>query len=170
MPSSQIHCACITKTSHLILFREITAVYCEKCTKHTNSLRVKCIFNSYPHGWLNRHSLLHVMSYFAHWGTIYYACALASNAAKLKFASVRTIISSNVMVLLTTAISVALWNYPRNAQRFWTHSPNCGKRLGFVMSACPSAWNNTASTVWIFFIKFVVWVFFENLPWKLKFH
>jgi hypothetical protein len=39
---------------------------------------------------------------------IYSACALASNVAKLKFASVRTIITSNVMVFLTAAISVAL--------------------------------------------------------------
>jgi hypothetical protein len=43
-------------------------------------------------------------------GTIYYACTriLASNAAELKFALVRTIITSNVMVFLTAAISVAL--------------------------------------------------------------
>ena len=41
-------------------------------------------------------------------GTIYYACTLASNAAKLKFALVRTIITSNVMVFLTAAISVSL--------------------------------------------------------------
>ena len=52
-------------------------------------------------------------------GGIYYACTLASNAAKLKFAWVRTIIASRVMVFLTAAVSVALWNYSWNAQRFF---------------------------------------------------
>jgi hypothetical protein len=45
--------------------------------------------------------------------------------------------------------------------------------LIFVMSVCPSvrssAWNNSTSTGRIF-IKFVIWVFFENLARKLKFN
>jgi len=43
----------------------------------------------------------------------------------------------------------------------------------FIMSAylsiCPSIWNNSALTGTIF-IKLGIWEFFENLPWKFKFH
>jgi hypothetical protein len=35
----------------------------------------------------------------------------------------------------------------------------------FVMSVCPSAWNNSAPTERIF-MKFDIWVFFENLARK----
>jgi len=32
----------------------------------------------------------------------------------------------------------------------------------FVMSVCPFAWNNSDPSEWIF-LKFDIWVFFENL-------
>jgi len=34
--------------------------------------------------------------------------------------------------------------------------------VGFVMSVCLSGWNSSAPTGWIF-MKFDIWVFFENL-------
>ena len=37
------------------------------------------------------------------------------------------------------------------------------------LSVCPSAWNNSASTGRIF-MKSDVWVFFENMSRKFKFH
>jgi hypothetical protein len=40
--------------------------------------------------------------------------------------------------------------------------------ISFFMFVCPSAWNNSASTERIF-IKFGIWVFFENLSEKFKF-
>ena len=39
----------------------------------------------------------------------------------------------------------------------------------FVMTVCPSAWNNSVPIGWIF-MKLDVWVFFENLSKKLNFH
>jgi hypothetical protein len=41
--------------------------------------------------------------------------------------------------------------------------------ISFVMSVCPSAWNNSAPTGWIF-MKFDIWAFFENLSRKDEFH
>ena len=41
--------------------------------------------------------------------------------------------------------------------------------FSFVMSVRPSARNSSAPTGRIF-MKFDIWRFFENLPWKLKFH
>ena len=41
--------------------------------------------------------------------------------------------------------------------------------INFVMSVRPSACNNSAPTGWIF-MKFDIWVFFENLSRKFKFH
>jgi hypothetical protein len=41
--------------------------------------------------------------------------------------------------------------------------------ISFVMSVSPSAWNNSAPTGW-FFLKFDIWVFFENLFTKINFH
>jgi len=40
--------------------------------------------------------------------------------------------------------------------------------FNFVISVCPSAWNNAASTERIF-MRFYIWVFFENLSTKFKF-
>ena len=40
--------------------------------------------------------------------------------------------------------------------------------MRFVVSVCLSAWNNSAPT-WRNFIKFDIWVFFENLSGKFKF-
>jgi hypothetical protein len=40
--------------------------------------------------------------------------------------------------------------------------------LSFVMSVCPSAWNNSAPTGRIF-VKFSIWVFLENSSGKFKF-
>jgi len=37
------------------------------------------------------------------------------------------------------------------------------------MCVCPSAWNNSTPNERII-IKFAVWLLFENLSWKLKFH
>jgi hypothetical protein len=39
--------------------------------------------------------------------------------------------------------------------------------ISFVMLVCPFAWNNSAPTGRIF-MKFCIWVFIENLSWKLK--
>jgi hypothetical protein len=41
--------------------------------------------------------------------------------------------------------------------------------ISFVMSVRPSAWNNWAPTGRIF-MKFGIWVFFQNLSRKFKFH
>ena len=49
---------------------------------------------------------------------------------------------------------------------FWARSQNCVKRrLG---SSCPSAWDSSAPT-WQIFMKFGLWVFFENLSRLLSF-
>jgi len=40
--------------------------------------------------------------------------------------------------------------------------------ISVLMSLCPSAWNNLAPTGQIF-MKFSIWVFFENLSGKFKF-
>jgi hypothetical protein len=37
------------------------------------------------------------------------------------------------------------------------------------MYVCPSAWHNSAPTKRIF-MKFDMWVFWENVSWKFKFH
>jgi len=39
--------------------------------------------------------------------------------------------------------------------------------INFVMSVCPSAWNNSAPTGRVF-VKFDIWVFFENMSRKFK--
>jgi len=54
-------------------------------------------------------------------------------------------------------------------QVFWVHPQNCEKAtISFVASVCLSAWNNLAPTQGIF-MKFRIWVLFEN-PWtKFKF-
>jgi hypothetical protein len=46
---------------------------------------------------------------------------------------------------------------------FWAPSKNCGMRLllSLCLSVCPPAWNNSATTGRIF-MKFDIWVFFEN--------
>ena len=48
----------------------------------------------------------------------------------------------------------------------------CSVNINFVMSAClfvrPSAWNKPAPTGQIF-MKFDIWVYFENLSRKFKF-
>jgi hypothetical protein len=41
--------------------------------------------------------------------------------------------------------------------------------ISFFMSVCPTAWNKSASTGRIF-MKVGIWVFFENLSRKFKFH
>lgn len=41
--------------------------------------------------------------------------------------------------------------------------------LSVCLSACPSAWNNSAS-IGQFYMTFDISAFFENLPRKLKFH
>jgi len=41
--------------------------------------------------------------------------------------------------------------------------------IGFVMSVCPSAWNNSVPTGRVF-MKFDIWAFSKNLPRKFKFH
>jgi len=41
--------------------------------------------------------------------------------------------------------------------------------FSFVLSAHPSTWNNSALTEWIF-VKFNIWVFFQYLSRKFKFH
>jgi len=41
--------------------------------------------------------------------------------------------------------------------------------VSFVLSVPPSAWNNSALTERIF-KKFSIWIFFQNLPRKFKFH
>jgi hypothetical protein len=41
--------------------------------------------------------------------------------------------------------------------------------FNFVISVCPSARNNAASTERIF-VRFYIWVFFENLLKKFEFH
>jgi hypothetical protein len=46
--------------------------------------------------------------------------------------------------------------------------------IGYVMSVCPSAvcppvWNNSAATGQIF-VKFDIWLFFENMSRNVKFH
>ena len=41
--------------------------------------------------------------------------------------------------------------------------------INFLMSVCPSAWNNLVPTRSIF-MKFGIWVFFENLSRKFKFY
>ena len=40
--------------------------------------------------------------------------------------------------------------------------------INFAVSVCPSAWNNSTSTGRIF-MKFDIWVFFENLLSKFNF-
>jgi hypothetical protein len=58
-----------------------------------------------------------------------------------------------------------------NAVGFQARSQNCGKRL--LASTClffrPSAWNSSAYTGRIF-RKFYIWVFFEDVFRKFKFH
>ena len=44
---------------------------------------------------------------------------------------------------------------------------NCGK--GLLASSCLSAWNNLATTIWIF-LKIDILGFFKNLSRKFKFH
>jgi hypothetical protein len=41
--------------------------------------------------------------------------------------------------------------------------------ISFVMSVCPSVWDNSAPTGRIF-MKFGIWLFFENLSREFKFH
>jgi hypothetical protein len=41
--------------------------------------------------------------------------------------------------------------------------------ISFIISVCPSVWNNSAPTRWIF-MKFNTWLFFKNLWRKFKFH
>jgi hypothetical protein len=41
--------------------------------------------------------------------------------------------------------------------------------ISFVISVCPSKWNNSARTGRIF-MKFDIWMFFENMSRKFKFH
>ena len=48
----------------------------------------------------------------------------------------------------------------------WLLAPSC---LFVCLFVWPSAWNNSAPTGRIF-IKFCIWVFFENLPSKYNFH
>jgi hypothetical protein len=54
---------------------------------------------------------------------------------------------------------------------FYARSQNSEKLL--LASSCPSvypsAWNNLASTEWIF-LKFDIYVYFENLLRKFRFH
>jgi hypothetical protein len=40
--------------------------------------------------------------------------------------------------------------------------------MSVFLSVCPSAWNNSAPTGWIF-MKFDIWGFFENVARKFKF-
>ena len=55
--------------------------------------------------------------------------------------------------------------------RFWARSQNCEKQLfaSLCLSIRPSAWSNSAPTGRIF-MKFDIWVFFENLSGKFSFH
>jgi len=48
-------------------------------------------------------------------------------------------------------------------------SQNYDKQLLPLSSLCVSlsSWNNSVSTGWIF-MKFYIWVFVKNLPWKCK--
>jgi hypothetical protein len=54
-------------------------------------------------------------------------------------------------------------------------SQNCEKGLlassclSVCLSVCPSAWNKSVTTGRIF-MKFHIWIFFENLPRNFKFH
>jgi len=43
------------------------------------------------------------------------------------------------------------------------------RKKSVFISVYPSAWNNLFDSGWIF-TKFCIWVFFENVPKKLKFH
>jgi len=43
------------------------------------------------------------------------------------------------------------------------------RTVGFVMSISPPAWNNSAPNERVF-VKFYIWLFFENLCRKMKFY
>jgi hypothetical protein len=53
---------------------------------------------------------------------------------------------------------------------FLARSENCEKAtVSFVMSVCPSVIMEQIGSHWTDFVKFSVWIFFENLSRKFEF-
>jgi hypothetical protein len=74
-----------------------------------------------------------------------------------------------VDVYRPTVMKLNLWNLL--VMDYWISPPHfrrVHRIVSFVMSLCPSAWNNSVTTGRILMV-FDIWTFFENLPGKFVF-
>jgi hypothetical protein len=88
----------------------------------------------------------------------------AYNRFRILFSASPLSASLSCRFIIKPSVSSTLFTWAYHFQACWK---NCEKRL--LASSRSSAWNSSAQTARIF-MKFDIWVFFENLSRKFMFH